>query len=104
MIIVEAIASGIQSLIESEKEMVKLGSGVFATRQIGDRAPFETGLGRDSSAMCGSLNRLALIQVINRRNRRPYRKAQNGEAFLSECGERQWADSPDDFRQRGKPV
>jgi len=45
LIIVEAIAERNFKVMSAKKSMVKLsGGGVFATRQIGDRA-FETGLG-----------------------------------------------------------
>jgi len=85
MIIVEAIAERNFKVIEREKEMVKLGSGVFATRQIGDRA-FETGLDVIKRYVRFA-EQVGVDQVITAATS-AIREAQNGEAFLSDVESR----------------
>lgn len=81
MIIVEVLSQQNFDVIEREKEMVKLGAGVFATHRLSDRA-FDTGL-----ATIDRYVRLAeqvgVDQVITAATS-AIREAQNGEAFLSQ--------------------
>ncbi|MBE9113585.1 Ppx/GppA family phosphatase [Nodosilinea sp. LEGE 07298] len=81
MIIVEAIAQRNFDVIEREKEMVKLGSGVFATHRLSDRA-FETGL-EVIQRYVQLAEQVGVDEVITAATS-AIREAQNGEAFLSQ--------------------
>lgn len=79
MIIVEAIAQRQFEVIEREKEMVKLGVGVFATNRLSDRA-FETGL-KTIQRYVQLAEQIGVDEVITAATS-AIREAQNGEAFI----------------------
>ncbi|MGF1514893.1 MAG: Ppx/GppA phosphatase family protein [Elainellaceae cyanobacterium] len=81
MIIVEAIAQRNFEVIEREKEMVKLGVGVFATSRLSDRA-FELGL-KTIQRYVELAEQIGVDEVITAATS-AIREAQNGEAFLNE--------------------
>jgi exopolyphosphatase/guanosine-5'-triphosphate,3'-diphosphate pyrophosphatase len=85
MIIVEAIAQRNFEVIEREKEMVKLGTGVFATGRISDRA-FDTGL--DVIQRYVQLaEQVGVDQVITAATS-ALREAQNGDEFIRQVIQR----------------
>ncbi|MEO1068176.1 MAG: Ppx/GppA phosphatase family protein [Cyanobacteria bacterium J06638_6] len=79
MIIVEAIAQRNFEVIEREKEMVKLGTGVFATGRISDRA-FDTGL--DVIQRYVQLAEQVGVDEVITAATSALREAQNGDAFM----------------------
>lgn len=81
MIIVEAIAQRNFAVIEREKEMVKLGSGVFATNRLSDRA-FENGL-EVIQRYVRLAEQVGVDEIITAATS-AIREAQNGEEFLSQ--------------------
>ncbi|MEA5448853.1 Ppx/GppA phosphatase family protein [Leptolyngbya sp. CCNP1308] len=81
MIIVEAIAQRHFDVIEREKEMVKLGNGVFATHRLSDRA-FDTGL-EVIQRYVQLAEQVGVDEVITAATS-AIREAQNGEEFLNQ--------------------
>lgn len=80
MIVVEANTQSSFDVIEREKEMVKLGAGVFASNHISDRA-FKFGL--ETIARYVSLaDRLEVDEIITAATS-AIREAHNGEDFLN---------------------
>lgn len=81
MIVVKVLQKRNFEVIDREKEMVKLGAGVFATNRLSDRA-FEAGL--DTIQRCVQLaDQLGVDDIITAATS-AIREAQNGEAFLKE--------------------
>ncbi|WP_017302115.1 Ppx/GppA phosphatase family protein [Nodosilinea nodulosa] len=81
MIIVEVLAQRNFDVIEREKEMVKLGSGVFATHRLSDRA-FDNGL-EVIQRYVQLAEQVGVDEIITAATS-AIREAQNGEAFLSQ--------------------
>ena len=81
MIVVEATSQGSFEIIEREKEMVKLGAGVFASNYISDRA-FEFGL--DTIRRYVQLADSLEVDEILTAATSAIREARNGEDFLTE--------------------
>ncbi|NEQ31671.1 MAG: Ppx/GppA family phosphatase [Leptolyngbya sp. SIO4C5] len=79
MIIVEAIAQRHFEVIDREKEMVKLGAGVFATNRLSDRA-FAAGL-ETISRYVHLAEQTGVDEIITAATS-AIREAQNGEAFM----------------------
>ena len=79
MIIVEVLAQRNFDVIEREKEMVKLGAGVFATHRLSDRA-FNHGL-EVIQRYVQLAEQVGVDEVITVATS-AIREAQNGEAFL----------------------
>lgn len=85
MVVVKVARSGAFEVIDREKEMVKLGVGVFATNRLSDRA-FKTGL--DTIERYAQLaDQLGVDDIITVATSAT-REAQNGEAFLAELARR----------------
>ncbi|PZD72566.1 Exopolyphosphatase [Acaryochloris thomasi RCC1774] len=81
MIVVKVLQQRNFEVIEREKEMAKLGAGVFATNRLSDRA-FKTGL--DTIERCVQLaDQLGVDEILTAATS-AIREAQNGEAFLNE--------------------
>lgn len=81
MIIVEATSVANFDILEREKEMVKLGVGVFASNYISDRA-FKLGI-ETISRYVQLANRLGVDEIITAATS-AIREARNGEDFLNE--------------------
>jgi exopolyphosphatase/guanosine-5'-triphosphate,3'-diphosphate pyrophosphatase len=81
MIIVEATSWRSFNIVEREKEMVKLGVGVFASNYIGDRA-FKLGI-ETINRYVKLANRLDVDEIITAATS-AIREARNGEDFLNE--------------------
>ncbi len=81
MIIVEATSGRSFNIVEREKEMVKLGVGVFASNYISDRA-FKLGI-ETISRYVQLANRLGVDEIITAATS-AIREARNGEDFLNE--------------------
>lgn len=81
MIIVEATSVASFDILEREKEMVKLGVGVFASNYISDRA-FKLGI-ETISRYVQLANRLGVDEIITAATS-AIREARNGEDFLNE--------------------
>ena len=81
MIIVEAISQSSFDILEREKEMVKLGVGVFASNYISDRA-FKLGL-ETIIRYVQLADRLGVDEIITAATS-AIREAHNGEDFLNE--------------------
>lgn len=81
MIIVEVLAQRNFDVIEREKEMVKLGAGVFATHRLSDRA-FENGL-EVIQRYVRLAEQVGVDEVITAATS-AIREAQNGEDFLNQ--------------------
>ncbi|MEO0407868.1 MAG: Ppx/GppA phosphatase family protein [Cyanobacteria bacterium P01_A01_bin.135] len=79
MIIVEAIAQQQFEIIEREKEMVKLGVGVFASNRLSDRA-FGTGVATIARYV-QLAEQIGVDEVITAATS-AIREAQNGDAFM----------------------
>lgn len=81
MIVVKVLQKRNFEVIDREKEMVKLGAGVFATKRLSDRA-FNAGL--ETISHCVQLaDKLGVDDIITAATS-AIREAQNGEAFLNE--------------------
>ena len=85
MIIVEAIAPQQFNVIEREKEMVKLGVGVFATSRLSDRA-FNMGL-ETITRYVQLAEQIGVDEVITAATS-AIREAQNGDAFMQAVRQR----------------
>ncbi len=85
MIIVEVIAQRNFEVIEREKEMVKLGAGVFANGRLSNRA-FDTGL--DVLERYVQLAEYLGVDEVMTAATSAIREAQNGEAFLNQLARR----------------
>lgn len=81
MIIAEATSGSSFNIVEREKEMVKLGVGVFASNYISDRA-FNLGV-ETISRYVKLANRLDVDEIITAATS-AIREARNGEDFLNE--------------------
>ncbi len=81
MIIVEAVSEKSFDIIEREKEMVKLGVGVFASNYISDRA-FQFGL-ETITRYVQLADRLGVDEIITAATS-AIREARNGEDFLNQ--------------------
>ncbi|HEY9769115.1 MAG TPA: hypothetical protein V6C71_11575 [Coleofasciculaceae cyanobacterium] len=81
MIVVEATSKSSFDIIEREKEMVKLGAGVFASNYISDRA-FQFGL--ETITRYVQLADLLEVDEIVTAATSAIREAHNGEDFLKE--------------------
>lgn len=81
MIIVEVIAQRNFEVIEREKEMVKLGAGVFATNRLSDRA-FKMGI-ETIHRYIQLAEQIGVDQIITAATS-AIREAQNGDAFINE--------------------
>lgn len=81
MIIVEVISQRNFKVIEREKEMVKLGAGVFATHRLSDRA-FTAGL--ETIQRYVQLAEQIGVDAVITAATSAIREAQNGEAFMGE--------------------
>lgn len=81
MIVVDVMAQRNFEVIEREKEMVKLGAGVFATNRLSDRA-FKLGV-ETISRYVQLAEQLGVDAVITAATS-AIREAQNGEAFINE--------------------
>ncbi len=85
MVVVKVVNDKTFEVIDREKEMVKLGVGVFATNRLSDRA-FKTGL--DTIERYAQLaDQLGVDDIITVATSAT-REAQNGEAFLEELARR----------------
>ncbi|MGB3297446.1 MAG: Ppx/GppA phosphatase family protein [Phormidesmis sp.] len=85
MVVVKVVSEKAFEVIDREKEMVKLGRGVFATNRLSDRA-FSTGL--DTIERYAQLaDQLGVDDIITVATSAT-REAQNGEAFLEELARR----------------
>ena len=85
MVVVKVVSDRAFEVIDREKEMVKLGVGVFATNRLSDRA-FKTGL--DTIERYAQLaDQLGVDDIITVATSAT-REAQNGEAFLEELARR----------------
>ncbi|KAI9132305.1 Ppx/GppA phosphatase family protein [Acaryochloris sp. CCMEE 5410] len=81
MIVVKVLQRRTFEIIDREKEMVKLGAGVFSSNRLSDRA-FNTGL--ETIHRCVQLaDKLGVDDIITAATS-AIREAQNGEAFLNE--------------------
>ena len=81
MIIAEATNQGGFNILDREKEMAKLGAGVFASNYISDRA-FEVGL-ESITRYVQLADRLGVDEIITAATS-AIREAHNGESFLRE--------------------
>ena len=81
MIVVEATGQNSFKILNREKEMAKLGAGVFASNHISDRA-FEVGL-KTISRYVQLADRLEVDEIITAATS-AIREAHNGEHFLNE--------------------
>ncbi|MBE9079994.1 Ppx/GppA family phosphatase [Romeria aff. gracilis LEGE 07310] len=81
MVIVEVRGRRSFDLIDREKEMVKLGAGVFATQRLSDRA-YQEGL-ETISRYVQLADQVGVDEIITAATS-AIREAQNGEAFLSQ--------------------
>lgn len=81
MIVVEAVSQKSFNVIEREKEMVKLGVGVFASNYISDRA-FQFGL-ETITRYVKLAERLGVEEIITAATS-AIREARNGEDFLKQ--------------------
>lgn len=80
MVIAEAVSQRHFEIIGREKEMVKLGVGVFATNRLSDRA-FETGLATIRRYV-KLAEEMGVDEIITAATS-AIREAQNGEAFMN---------------------
>ncbi|MBE9065732.1 Ppx/GppA family phosphatase [Leptolyngbya cf. ectocarpi LEGE 11479] len=80
MIIVDVIAQRNFEVIEREKEMVKLGVGVFATNRLSDRA---FNLGVETISRYVRLAEQRGVDAVITAATSAIREAQNGEAFIN---------------------
>ena len=81
MIVVEATSKSSFKILDREKEMAKLGAGVFASNRISDRA-FEIGL-KTIVRYVQLADRLGVDKIITAATS-AIREAHNGEDFLNE--------------------
>ena len=81
MLIAEATSQGGFNILDREKEMAKLGVGVFASNYISDRA-FKVGL-ESITRYVQLADRLGVDEIITAATS-AIREAHNGESFLSE--------------------
>ena len=81
MIVVDVLQKRNFEIVDREKEMVKLGSGVFATNRLSDRA-FDTGL-KTIQRYVQLADQLGVDEIITAATS-AIREAQNGEAFLNQ--------------------
>ena len=81
MIVVKVLQQRNFEVIDREKEMVKLGVGVFATNRLSDRA-FKLGI-ETIERYVQLANQLGVDEIITAATS-AIREAQNGEAFLKE--------------------
>ncbi len=81
MIVVDVLQRRNFEVVDREKEMVKLGSGVFATNRLSDRA-FNTGL-ETIQRYVQLADQLGVDEIITAATS-AIREAQNGEAFLKQ--------------------
>ncbi|WP_052055696.1 Ppx/GppA phosphatase family protein [Myxosarcina sp. GI1] len=81
MIIAEATSKYSFNILDREKEMAKLGAGVFASNRLSDRA-FELGL-ETISRYVRLAERMGVDEIITAATS-AIREAQNGEDFLNE--------------------
>ena len=81
MIVVEATSKNSFNILDREKEMAKLGAGVFASNQISDRA-FEIGL-KTIVRYVQLADSLGVDEIITAATS-AIREARNGEDFLNE--------------------
>ena len=80
MIVVKVLQQRNFEVIDREKEMVKLGVGVFATNRLSDRA-FKLGI-ETIERYVQLANQLGVDEIITAATS-AIREAQNGEAFLN---------------------
>ncbi|MEM7648137.1 MAG: hypothetical protein AAF283_03105 [Cyanobacteria bacterium P01_A01_bin.70] len=85
MIIVEVISRRHFQVIEHQKEMVKLGAGVFATQRLSDRA-YQLGL--ETIHRYVQLAEQIGVDEILTAATSAIREAQNGEAFMNDVVKR----------------
>ncbi|WP_121967719.1 Ppx/GppA phosphatase family protein [Leptolyngbya sp. BC1307] len=81
MIVVDVLQRRNFEIVDREKEMVKLGAGVFATNRLSDRA-FDTGL-ETIQRYVQLADQLGVDEIITAATS-AIREAQNGEAFLNQ--------------------